>query len=55
MDHDQEWRLHLFQEIKELRKDVTDVKSEMMNLKIKVAGFSSFIGVISAYFINKVL
>lgn len=55
MNNDQEWRQHLFEEIKELRKDVGEVKSEMMTLKLKVAGFSSFIGAICAYVGNKIL
>lgn len=55
MNNDQEWRSHLFNEIKELRKDVSEVKSEMMTLKLKVAGFSSFIGAICAYIGNKFL
>jgi hypothetical protein len=55
MNNDQEWRAHLFEEIKELRKDVSDIKSEMITLKVKVAGFSSFIGAIIAYLGNKLL
>lgn len=55
MNNDQEWRQHLFDEIKEIRKDVSDIKSEMISLKIKVAGISSFIGAIVTYIVNKVL
>ena len=55
MNNDQEWRNHLFSEIKELRKDVSEVKSEMMWLKIKVALFSSFFGSVVSYFINKII
>jgi len=55
MNNDQEWRQHLFDEIKELRKDVSEIKSEMISLKIKVAGISSFIGAIVTYIVNKVL
>jgi hypothetical protein len=55
MNNDQEWRAHLFNEIKELRKDVGEVKSEMMTLKLKVAGFSSFIGAVISYVINKAI
>jgi hypothetical protein len=55
MNNEQEWRAHLFDEIKELRKDVAEVKSEMMTLKLKVAGFSSFIGAIISYIGNKLL
>ncbi len=55
MNNDQEWRSHLFNEIKELRKDVSEVKSEMMTLKVKVAVFSSFVGSLVSFIINKVL
>ena len=55
MNNDQEWRAHLFNEIKELRKDVGEVKSEMMTLKLKVAGFSSFIGAVISYVISKAI
>jgi hypothetical protein len=55
MNNDQEWRSHLFDEIKELRKDVAEVKSEMMTLKLKVAGFSSLIGAFITYIGNKIL
>jgi hypothetical protein len=55
MNNDQEWRAHLFNEIKELRKDVGEVKSEMMTLKLKVSGFSSFIGAVISYVINKAI
>ena len=53
MNNDQEWRAHLFDEIKEIRKDVADVKAEMMTLKLKVAGFSSIIGAFASFFWNK--
>jgi len=53
MNNDQEWRAHLFEEIKEIRKDVSDIKSEMITLKIKVAGFSSFIGALASYLWSK--
>ena len=55
MNNDQEWRAHLFDEIKEIRKDVAEVKAEMMTLKLKVAVFSSFVGSIVSFFINKVI
>ena len=55
MNNDQEWRQHLFDEIKELRKDVSEIKVEMNTLKIRVAAFSSFVGSVVTYFINKVL
>lgn len=53
MNNDQEWRQLLFDEIKELRKDVQDIKSEMISLKVKVAGISSFIGAVASYLWNK--
>jgi hypothetical protein len=53
MNNDQEWRAHLFEEIKEIRKDVSDIKSEMVTLKMKVAGFSSFIGALASYLWSK--
>ena len=53
MNNDQEWRQHLFEEIKEIRKDVSDIKSEMVTLKMKVAGFSSFIGELASYLWSK--
>lgn len=55
MNNDQEWRQHLFDEIKQLRKDVSDIKVEMTTLKVKVAGFSSVIGALVAYIGNKLL
>jgi hypothetical protein len=55
MNNDQEWRQHLFDEIKELRKDVSDIKSEMITLKVKIAGFSSLVGALIAYIGNKIL
>ena len=55
MRNEQEWRQHLFDEIKQLRKDVSDIKSEMVSLKIRVAGISSVIGSIFAWIANKIL
>lgn len=55
MNNDQEWRQHLFDEIKELRKDVAHIKVEMNTLKVKVAGFSSVIGAIISYVGSKLL
>ncbi len=55
MNNDQEWRQHLFDEIKELRKDVAAIKSEMVSLKLKVAGISSLIGTVITYISNKLL
>ena len=53
MNNDQEWRSHLFDEIKELRREVGEIKREMISLKIKVAGFSSFIGAAISFIMNK--
>ena len=53
MNSEQEWRQHLLSEIKELRKDLADVKSEMTTLKVKVAVFSSLIGSAATIVINK--
>ena len=53
MNNEQEWRTRLFEEIKELRKDVTDIRSEMHTLKLKVAGISSMVGVIVSFFLTK--
>ena len=53
MNNDQEWRAHLFDEIKELRKDVSQIKEEMSTLRLKVASFSSFIGALISYVFNK--
>lgn len=55
MNNEQEWRDRLFKEIDKLQSDVSEVKKEMMSLKIKVAGFASFIGSIAGYIINKVI
>ena len=55
MNNDQEWRVHLLNEIKEIRKDVLEIKSEMLTLKIKVAGFSTVIGSAITYLVNKFL
>ena len=53
MGNDQEWRAHLLGELKELRKDVSEIKQEMTTLKIKVASFSSIIGALVSYVMNK--
>jgi hypothetical protein len=55
VNNDQEWRVHLLNEIKEIRKDVLEIKSEMLTLKIKVAGFSTVIGSAITYLVNKFL
>jgi hypothetical protein len=46
MNPEQEWRQHLLGEIKDIKKDVAEVKAEMTTLKVKVAGFAAFIGAI---------
>jgi len=55
MNNDQEWRTHLFTEIKELRKEVGEIKYEMTSLKIKVASISSILGAIVSYVTHKLL
>ena len=55
MNNDQEWRNHLFNELKEIKNEVSAIKVELINLKIKVAGVSSIIGSVMAYFCNKYL
>ncbi len=54
MNNDQEWRQHLFDEIKQLRKDVSDIKSEMISLKVRVAGISSIIGSLITFVANMI-
>lgn len=53
MNNDQEWRVHLLSEIKELRREVHEIKTEMTSLKVKVALFSSFIGSVATVIANK--
>ena len=55
MNNDQEWRQHLFDEIKEIRREVSEIRNEMLTLKIKVAGFSSLVGALASYIWNKIL
>jgi hypothetical protein len=55
MNNDQEWRTHLFTEIKELRKEVGEIKQEMISLKIKVASVSSVLGAIVSYVTHKLM
>ena len=51
MNNEQEWRDRLFREIDKLQEDVSEVKKEVMTLKVKVAGFASIIGaVVSSIF-----
>lgn len=54
MNNDQEWRQHLFDEIKELRKDVSLIKQEMVSLKLKIGAFSSFVGATASYLWSKI-
>lgn len=44
----------LFDEIKEVRKDLAELKSEMTTLKVKVAIFSSIVGSIATFIANKI-
>lgn len=53
MNNEQEWRDRLFKEIDKLQTDVTDVKKEIMTLKVKVAGFASLIGGLVSTIIHK--
>ena len=55
MNNDQEWRNHLFNELKEIKNEVSAIKVELINLKIKVAGVSSIIGSVITYFLNKII
>lgn len=52
MNNDQEWRALFLAELKEIKQDVKDVKEEMSSLKLKVAGFASFIGAIISALVN---
>jgi len=54
MNNEQEWRSHLFSEIKEIRKDLTIVKQELITLKVKVAAFSAVLGSLSSYIWSKI-
>jgi hypothetical protein len=54
MNNEQEWRLHLLHEIKEIRKDLEILKSEMLTLKLKVAAFSAIIGSLGSFFWTKI-
>lgn len=53
MNNDQEWRSFLLDEVREMRKDLADVKKEMTTLKVKVAFFSSIIGSVATFIANK--
>lgn len=44
----------LFEEIKEVRKDLAELKAEMTTLKVKVAVFSSIAGSAATFLINKI-
>jgi hypothetical protein len=54
MNLEQEWRQHLLSEIKDIKRDLADVKEEMTTLKIKVAIFSSAIGSLATFLFNKI-
>lgn len=45
---DREWRQHLMNEVKELRKDIKSIRKGMGKLKLTVALMSSSFGAISA-------
>jgi len=53
MSPDQEWRALLLSEIRDIKHDIGELKSEMTTLKVKVALFSSAIGAIVGYAINR--
>ena len=53
MNNEQEWRALLLSEIAEIKKDLKEVRSEMLTLKLRVAAFSSVIGSVVSYFWNK--
>jgi hypothetical protein len=55
MDNEQEWRARLFTEIDGIRKDVSEIKNEMSTLKVKVALFSSAVGSLATFLMNKFL
>jgi hypothetical protein len=55
MDNEQEWRSYLIGEIKEIRSDLKEVKSEMFTLKVKVAAFSSIFASIATMIFNKIV
>lgn len=50
---DREWEF-LLGEIKEIRSDVKAVREEMTTLKVKVALFSSFVGSVATFIVNKI-
>lgn len=54
MNNDQEWRQHLFSEIKDIKNDLAFVKSEMLTLKIKVSAFSAILGSLASYIFGKI-
>jgi len=53
MNSDQEWRALLLSEIRDIKHDISLMKNEMTTLKVKVAFFSSAIGAIVGYVINR--
>ena len=53
MSPDQEWRSLLLSEIRDIKHDINELKREMNTLKVKVALFSSAIGAIVSFAINR--
>jgi hypothetical protein len=53
MNNDQEWRAHMLTEIRDVRKEVGEVKSAITALKTKVATISSIVGAFAGFIINK--
>jgi hypothetical protein len=51
--NNEEFMKLMYQEITTLRKDVTEIKSEMSTLKVKVAFFSSIVGGVVSFLANK--
>jgi hypothetical protein len=55
MTPEQELRKLIFDDLREIKQDIKDVKLEMNTLKIKVALFSSIIGSLAGFFADKFL
>lgn len=53
MNNDQEWRQHMLSEIKDIRKEVGEVRTAITALKTKVATISSVVGAFAGFIINK--
>ena len=54
MTPEQEWRAHLLGEIKDVKKSLGRLESEMTTLKLKVALFSSIAGSIVSFIAQKI-